>query len=251
MTTLAQMQSRFIDHLHDEAAPPPVAGRQSGFEIYRGNYRSALIDTLRELYERTERLIGEAAFRRFAVHHALSHPPAGWSIDEIGRGFADTLSELLPENPEAADVARIEWAMHEALTASDAHTFGATDWAAAASGFSDSDWAEFRLLFVPALRLESVSCDAVALYGQLASSSSTEPHGEPGRAAIWREGEHPVAVMVDDEEGAALVLALKGEPFAAIVQAIAGEGDVEAASARAGGYIANWLREGWVAGVAV
>src|SRR3546814_3597676 len=87
--------------------------------VYRGNYRSALVEAMRSTYERTEKWVGEAAFRRAAAHHLIAHPPSSWTIDDAGAGFDRTCAELFANDPEVAELAWLEWTMLEAFTAPD------------------------------------------------------------------------------------------------------------------------------------
>ena len=90
---LGALQRSFMAQVLDEDAPLPHGwgGRHAaGMGVYRNNYRSALIEALRSTYERTERWVGEAAFRRAAAHHVIANPPSSWTLDDAGAGLAIT-----------------------------------------------------------------------------------------------------------------------------------------------------------------
>ena len=91
MSDLAQRQQAFLAAILDDAAPMPQGwgnSQAAGMDVYRGNYRSALMDVLADTFERTRRYVGEKPFRQVSMHHIITHPPAGWTIDEHENGWA-------------------------------------------------------------------------------------------------------------------------------------------------------------------
>jgi Putative DNA-binding domain len=92
------------------------------FGVYRNNVRSSLIAAVRARFPAVVSLFGDAFFDGLAGEYVCAHPPASPVMLEYGATFSDFLARV-PEAqdvPYAADVARLEWAMHEALYAADA-----------------------------------------------------------------------------------------------------------------------------------
>ena len=107
-STLADRQAAFLRAILDEAAPLPEGwgnSQAAGMAVYRGNYRSALMGALEESYQRTRQYVGEQAFVRAAINHAIKHPPSGWTIDEAGQGFDEACDWAAQELPKACVLA--------------------------------------------------------------------------------------------------------------------------------------------------
>lgn len=192
--TLAAQQGAFMAQVLDEAEPLPpgwTARHAAGFAIYRNNYRTALVEALRETYPRTAHWVGEEPFRAAAAHHLILHPPRSWTLDDAGLGFAETLAGLFAADPEVAELASLEWAMHRAFVAADAVPLDAAGFAAATASFADEDWALFELDFLPGTAVFAVGHDIPAIWREAEADrpgSARHPLSAPHGLLVWREG---------------------------------------------------------------
>ncbi|MEX0341351.1 MAG: putative DNA-binding domain-containing protein [Erythrobacter sp.] len=252
MTSLAQRQEAFLGAILDDEAPLPAGWdreRAPGLAIYRNNYRTSLVEALRSTYERTERLVGEDAFRRAAAHHCIVHRPGSWTLDLAGAGFAETCAELFANDPDVAELAALEWAMHGAFSARNALPLATAEFAAACAAFTEGEWEDLKLTLVPDLRCTSATYDLVRLWSSLA-----EPDAEADLvslaghhcALIWREGERPVFVIRPAWEGDALAAFRTGASFGEVCAQLIDKLGEEAAVAEAGAMLARWVGEGLV-----
>jgi hypothetical protein len=92
------------------------------FGVYRNNVSSSLAAALAARYPALLALLGDMFFFGAAREFARANPPRSPVMLAYGVGFAEFLAKI-PEAqdvPYAADVARLEWAAHEALHAADA-----------------------------------------------------------------------------------------------------------------------------------
>lgn len=255
MTTLATRQDDFMASLldYERALPSGWATRQAaGLEIYRNNYRSALVEALRSTFERTERLVGEASFARAAAHHLITHPPSSWTLDLAGDGFAETCKTLFAKDPEVAELAWLEWSMHLAFVARDAEPLSSETFLAQVIGYGEGDWTDLKLDFVPSLALSEVTHDLKSLWSSL-SNEAPAPRiidlAETAMCLVWREGERPVFTTVPLAEGRALSAMLSGATYGeACDMLLASEGS--AAIEMAGTMLRRWLYEGMVEAIA-
>lgn len=250
MTTLAQTQEQFLarilaeDDLSDD--------RAAGFAIYRNNYRASLVEALRSTFERTERLVGEDSFRAAAAHHCIAHPPSSWTLDLAGNGFAETCGELFAKDPDVAQLAALEWAMHRAFTASDMPSLDASGFATATAGFGEAEWGSLRLDFVPGLDVGTTDFDLVRLWSSLAEGAGEAELlalDAPHAVVTWREGERPVFVLRPAWEGRALAQMQAGASFTDACAILADDLGEDAAVNEAGLMLARWLGDGLVAAV--
>jgi hypothetical protein len=240
--------------LDDDAALPEGWGARhaAALEVYRNNYRSSLVEALASTFERTQRWVGEDSFRRAAAHHVIAHPPGSWTIDAVGEGFDATLAELFANDPEVAELAALEWAMHRAFVAGDAASLTAPDFAAQTAGFSEEDWGELGFAVTPGARLLTVRHDVGALWNALKDEDFAAPDiglAAPHALLVWREGLRPVFRLMDEADGAALALALRGDDFGEICAALVDRLGDDAGTARAGALLGQWLQDGLIAGL--
>jgi hypothetical protein len=129
MAGLAELQAGFLAAAIDPAkldrAPAIRAGALAPAErlaIYRrnlhANWRAALADT----YPVVARLVGDAFFTEAARRYALAHPSTSGDLHRFGAAFADFAGAYphARDLPYLRDVARLEWAWHEAFHAAEA-----------------------------------------------------------------------------------------------------------------------------------
>lgn len=165
--------------------------RAAGLEIYRNNYRASLVAAFAATLERTQRWVGQESFRRAAAHHVILHPPFSWTIDALGHGFDATPAGLFVNDPEVAELAALEWAMHQAFVAGDAASLAMADFAAQTAGFSDENWGRLGFVCVPGTALLSVVHDVDALWHALAGDDFTAPEiglAAPHAMLRWSRG---------------------------------------------------------------
>lgn len=250
MSLLARTQQDFLACVLDDAAPLPPgwnARRAAGMVVYRNAYRARLVDVLRDTFERTARLVGDAAFRQAAAHHLITHPPASWTIDLAGDGFPETCAELFVNDPDVAEVAWLEWAMHSAFTAGDCEPLMPAGFAVATAGYETGQWEGLCLNFMPGTTVRPVTHDLVKLWATLAEPvqpSDVVELRETQWVLVWREAERPTFVLVPAVEGRALADLWGGGTFGALCASLADTIDPNEAATKAGAMLLNWLEMG-------
>lgn len=256
MSALAQMQEAMLSYILDEDLPLPAHWNQrraAGLAVYRNNYRSALVEALKSTFERTQRLVGEESFARAAAHHLIANPPSSWTLDLAGEGFDETCAQLFAGDPEVAELAWLEWAMHRVFVARDVTPLGMSDFAAATAAFSEQDWAGLRLSFVPGLGMRTVHHDLKALWSSLSKNelrADIRPLPLAMCAVVWREGERPVFILIQEEEGDALSAMMQDATYGEACEMLVNRMGEEQAITLAGAMLGRWLSEGLVAGAA-
>lgn len=251
---LAALQRAFMSHVLAEDRPLPSAwdGRmRAGLDVYRHAYRTRLVDALRETFELTAKWAGEEPFRAAAAHYLISEPPTGWTLDRLGDGFVARLEMLFTGDPDVADLAWLEWAMHCAFTAPDRQPLDPVGFARATTGFAEDDWPAMTLGFVPSLQLREVATDCASLWRLLkqAGSASSQPLPEPAACLVWREGFSPVFRLTGHVEGGCLEKMLEGARFEEICSDLAEAVGDETAATDAGAMLRRWIEFGLIASV--
>ncbi|MBD2840743.1 HvfC/BufC N-terminal domain-containing protein [Erythrobacter rubeus] len=254
---LKARQETFLRAILDEGAPLPEGwtNRQAaGMAVYRGNYRSALVGALENTFERTALYVGESAFKQASAHHAITHPPAGWTIDEVGAGFDATCEQLFANNPEVADLAWLEWSMLQVAIGPDVEPLGPQEFAAATGEFGDNEWMALRLEFQARSCGRIVETNLTGLWNALEDAAATErpdPRlAEPRGCLVWREGERPTFQLTEPEAVTAFTAMQEGATYGEVIVALAGNEpspeQVQDAAMRAGALLGDWLKEGMI-----
>src|SRR5665811_2783 len=124
-----ELEGLFARAVLDTDAPTPQAlARKTGtaparrFAVYRNNVYASLIDVLACRFPVSARLVGDEFFRAMARVHVQKEPPRSPVLLRYGAGFADFIAGFpsAAPVPYLADIARLEWAWHEAYHAADA-----------------------------------------------------------------------------------------------------------------------------------
>ena len=223
-----------------------LVGDHPGLAVYRHNYRAQLRDCLRDTYEQCWSWLGDDAFAAAASAYIDGHPPTGWSLDAYGEEFAETLAALLPDDPEVAELAWLEWTLRRAFDGPDA---APVDLAA----LGQIDWDHARFRFAPTLRCRDMTTNAAAIWTALTSAQAPPPAAllpAPATILIWRDDLTPSFRTLDPVEAQALGQARQGAAFGDICAGLAGTLGEEQAAAIAGALLAQWLQAGLIVAIA-
>ncbi|MCJ9430354.1 putative DNA-binding domain-containing protein [Kordiimonas marina] len=124
MSDLARLQQAFTDAvLSPEETLEGLAGMIEGgplspvqrLNVYRNNYRLGLTDGVAEIFPLVSAFVGSQFLKGALRRYILAEPPAEPMLHRYGAGFAAFLDDFEPASgvPYIADLARIEWAVHE------------------------------------------------------------------------------------------------------------------------------------------
>lgn len=129
---LHELQTAFVATMRGGEPPADLeaavlAGGLSVAErlaIYRNNHRLTLAGALASAYPVLERLLGCTSFAQLAARYVAQTPSASGDLHGYGACFGAFLDDFAPlaDWPWHADLARLEWAVHEAYYAADADT---------------------------------------------------------------------------------------------------------------------------------
>jgi hypothetical protein len=116
--------TRNLDGFADAIAPGRFAPAQH-LQIYRNNVTISLTAALEAVYPVVARLVGTDFFGYMADQFIRRHPPASGNLHDFGDELAGFLSGFAPAAQLAylPDVARLEWAWHEAFHGADRGPF--------------------------------------------------------------------------------------------------------------------------------
>ena len=246
---LAALQRQFHAAVVGDIATPDggsEAGFERGLEVYRNAYRTRLIECLRECYDRTWTWLGDAAFTAAACHHLIVHPSQSWTLDDIGQRFDETLAALLPDHPEAAELAWLERAMQVAFCSANATPIQAHEFAEMTANHDEAEWAALRLHFAVGIQTREVATDCVALWNAI-GNDDTDCDWElerPRTILVWRDGFTPQCRLLGEAETRSLARVRDGASFGALCEHLVTELGSEEGIACAGTLLGQWLTAG-------
>lgn len=218
MPTLHEVQSAVRDFVlsapgGDGAAGLIQADGLSGAQrlaIHRNNTLATLGEALGAVYPVVRRLVGEAFFVAAATAYVRADPPRVRSLIDYGAGLAGFLSGYGPAAGLAylPDVARLEWAWHEAFHAADAVPIGAD----ALAAIDPADAAALRLFLHPSLRLVRSRYPVRRIWDVNQPDRAPDPVClDEGAVRVMVVRPHLTVALLDLDAGAfALVEALAG-----------------------------------------
>jgi hypothetical protein len=237
--SLLALQHRMRAWLSEpDAAQIPDTSQGPSFEVYRNNYRVQLLGCLETSYPMLRDWLGTDTFLQAAIHHIDHHPPHAWTLDVYGADFQATLQALHPHNPDAHELAWIEWSLAESFVASDMSA------GASLHALNARDWDAMRLQLAPSLRQCRATTNAAALWqawfgGEPFPEAAMLP--APGGLITWRKDLTCRLKQLDAIEYAALQLLHDDNRFAGMCDALVEHCGEEAGVRRAGELLADWL----------
>jgi hypothetical protein len=205
MSALAAAQRDFLDAVL--AASEPA---DPGMATYRRNVIGARSGALAASHPVTQRLVGEAFFAEAARRHAVISPSASGDLHRYGADFADFLATYpyAAGLPWLADVARLEWAVHESSHAAD----GAPLDALALGSVPPEALEHLRPSVHPAVRLVRSPHAILAIWeaNQPGRDGTPERSEGPERVLVRRDGYAVAPVLVDEPQWTLLAAFQRG-----------------------------------------
>jgi hypothetical protein len=189
--------------------------------IYRRAVAANLVGALRGAHPVVVRLVGDAFFHEAARRFSRASPPASGDLNRFGSAFGGFLAAYAPaaSMPWLGDVARLEWACHEASMAADGPPLDL----AALARVPPSSQPGLRFSLHPSARLVRSGWPILAVW----EANQPDRDGTPDREAgednvlVWREAGGVRAMRLEGPEAAFVEALGAGRSLAEA----AGEGD--------------------------
>jgi len=212
-------------------APARGPGIERGLAAYRANAGALAERALAAAYPTLQQLLGADSFAGLARHFWRRQPPQAGDIALWGGDLADFVAdaESLSDEPFLADVARLEWALHEAASAANA---------GAPQGLpllASHDPAALWLRLVPGTALLRSPHPVVSIWqAHRGPADGDDGNGGDDRfatvraafaadrgenALVARQGWQPVVLALDDAQSRFTAAVLAGQPLALALEA--------------------------------
>jgi uncharacterized protein (UPF0276 family) len=232
-----------FDAAQDAALAPQLKGDPRRVGIYRGNLHAHWTRALSSAYPVLRRLVGDEFFDALARVHGRAHPARDPDLNRFGAALPDFLAGFAPaaDHPYLADVARLEWCVHEAWFAPDAEARPV-----ALAGLAPDAFEAARAVLHPSLRLHASPWATVALWRAHQEGGPDFPDAlqAPTYALVLRSRVDVVVESIGAADHAALACLAGGGTFgAALDAAFDVDGDFDVAA-----HLRRWLEAGIVVG---
>ncbi|WP_164157412.1 HvfC/BufC N-terminal domain-containing protein [Sandarakinorhabdus rubra] len=231
---LLDLQRRFQAGLMagDLSAIAPLVRRPAGLAVHSHAARAMLVEGLADNFAKTLGWLGGDAFTELALAYIAITPSDSWTLADYGSDFPDYLRRRLPDDPEVAELAALDWALRTAFNAADPEP---ARWAQAQA----IDWEGLRLKLAPGATLLAFATNADAIWAAIPAGPVT-PVQAPGWVLVWRDRLDPRFRRTQGGEGDLLAAVASGQRFGAAC-------DASGASSHAiGGWLRDWLSAGLV-----
>lgn len=180
MLALRELQQQFATALYDAESTAVQGCIEAGgitapqrLQIYRNNLRTTLTEALAATYPVVRRLVGDDFFERCAHHYITLEPSRSGNVSDYGARFAGCLQQFPPAQalPYLPDVARLEWARHEAAK----HPCAAPFPLARLASIAPEYWGTLHLYLHPSSQLVTSDYPILAIWlaNQEAAVNST------------------------------------------------------------------------------
>lgn len=217
-------QQAFVDALLGRGDPPStLTGVARGLRAYRGNLQALSAQALAVPFSRLREELGEEEFASLAWTFWRHHPPFSGDLGQWGEALEAFLVERAGDDSGLPDLARLDWALHQAERAADA----------------ELDVASLNLLGTEApeslqLRLRP----GVAIVAQRA-----------GPVLVWRRGWRGEWRALSPGEAAFFAALLRGVNLAEALEASEVKGSASEADFDFGAWLQAALQNAWLLGV--
>lgn len=190
--------------------------------VHRGTVSNSLVATLAAAYPALARLVGDSSFRFAALRFIAAVPPKAAQLWRYGAGF-DGFLRSLPETSGMgwlADLAALEWAMHEAYFAADAAPLDP----AGLSAVPQERVAGLRFSFLPSARRLATAWAALELRERAldvaVDPQSVTPEARAAQLLVLRASDAVTATAIAPADAAFIDILLAGGSLGAAAAAV-------------------------------
>ncbi|MDI1348559.1 DNA-binding domain-containing protein [Aquabacterium sp.] len=217
------------------SASPMSALRRLG--VYHGAYRARLLETLRDTYGHTLRLLGDDAFDALALAYIAQSPSTHRNLRWYGETWPDFLVDAA-----VAELARLDWALREAFDGPDDTVLGLRD----LQLLAPDAWAVVRLRPHATVRRLAMRHNTLQRWHALDDERpvpDAEPLPAPGWVLVWRRDDRPHFRSMAAPEAWAVRQLLAGQPWVALCEGLAEAWPDQDATTLAAQCLRRWVDE--------
>lgn len=247
-SNLQQVQDHFKDYVQqDHTAILAHIVDDTGISavrrlsVYQNAYALRLIEALQATFPVLAALLGQADFEVLARRYIVQHPSHTTSLRWFGEHMPEFLAAESDLKKYFVEMAHLEWAMAHAFDSSDDPVVSELD----VANLPAEAWPELCLKFHSSVSLLEQHWNTTPLYQHSQQSFETtlpaEQLSESLYCLIWRQTTRVHYRTLDNIEASVLKLALAGENFSGLCEALV-PNFPEDAALRAASYLKSWIQ---------
>ena len=254
MQALRELQTRFIDYLTgDSAEMESIIQAESQPElqarlgIYKNAYRIRLRQVIETDHEMLWSYLGDELFEQMVTGYISSHPSHYTSLRNFCDRLPDYLANTSPfdQHPIIAEIATFERLLMDVFDAGEAELADLSTLRA----LNPDDWPAMRLRFHPGVQLLQTNWNSIESWKAL--KDDTDPPTARDDVSqhwlLWRDIDRLSQYRpIEADEHALLSLAISGEAFSALCEALLNWYPVTEASVVSLRYITAWIEQGLI-----
>lgn len=221
-------------------------------DIYRRQYWARHLESLEEDYPGLRGVLGEEAFEAFCRAYLEAHPPASFSLRDLGDAIVAFAGAYpgFPAGKEALcrDLLRYEHAFIDIWDGAEPPPLDPARIAA----MTEEDWSSARLVLHPLLRRMRFDHPVHRIRDALCSGEEAELSPRPAHLLLFRRDLRVTWQELDPVAFALLSALARGTPLLPACEEVASgltEAAAEALGAEVGGWFAQWANRGLIVGI--
>lgn len=251
-TSLANLQAQLQDYVLGDGVSGDILSELTGsspekgkrrLHVYHSGYRLRMQEVLQGAFENTWAYLGDEAFDALCTRYINTNPSHSPNLRDYGSNFPRFLSQVLPNDPEVAELATMDWRLHSAFDAPNAALLTGEQLATV----EEAQWASLGFVFHPSVSLALFEWNALEIWHAIDQEQTPPPVAEKLNAPIghlfWRSGQRSYFRTLEVDEYAALEGLLQGLSFAQVCEQLAQSYPNTAIDASIGTWLARWLAD--------
>lgn len=227
--------------------PGPRSSASQRLDVYRESYVARLVECLSDDYPALQYALGDQDFAQLARGYVDAHPSRSASLNYFGRDFASFCAQQHgSERAFSAELARLEWALVEAIHAPESQPIAADRLA----DIAPEAWPNARFAANPSLCVLCFDHPVNAFYQAYRDDRAPElPAPAASAVAVYRCGNALWRADLAPARCALLSDLLAGSVLGEALERAAADGGASEADVLA--WFGEWMRDGFFSAISV
>ena len=214
--------------------------------VYAEGYVARIRESLAEVYEAVQHVLGKRAFAELACGYAQRHPSHDYNLSLVGRHLPEFLrtSALAQRLPFLPDLAALEWLVYRAFHAVEQAPLDPSRLVK----LPPEEWDQARLTFQPAVGVVASAWPILDIWEtrtRVRSEINIDLANRPQRVLVFRQQLQVRCELLDEPQSLLLDGLLKGQTLGAVCAALSQHHEETLPVAQ---WFTEWARRGLLVG---